>query len=162
MDAQFHIPLYRFGQVYESLDATDLTDFRGETIPARVSQANAGLIRRDLRKISHNFDVLQSRTTAEMFDICGRAGDLFLNAEIPVSETTSHSPDDYVASLSSTGGLPQSLCLANMKKIHQVLQSMPEILGGLTRGLDTAVLDHGLNRQDGQLSVFIRPPIAWE
>ena len=154
MDAPLHIPLYRFGRVYESLETAELTDFRGEAIPALVSQANTGLIRRDLRKISDPFDALQSRTTAEMFDLCARAGDLFLNADLPVSEAKAHGPDEYVVSLSSTGGLPQALCRANMQKVHHVLRHMPDIVRGLTRALDPVVLDHGVNRQDGQLLSF--------
>jgi hypothetical protein len=36
-----------------------------------------------------------------------------------------------------------------MAKIHQVLTQMPTILRGLTRGLDTAVIDQGIGEQAG-------------
>ncbi len=154
MDASLHIPLFRFGRLYESLDTAECLDFRGNSLPVCVSQANAGLVRRDLQDLSSAFEAVQSKTTEEMFDICLRAGDFFLNARLPVSDSVSHSPDEYVSALSSTGGLPESLCRANMQKIHHVLRHMREVVGGLTRGLNPEVLDRGIAGQNGLLLGF--------
>ncbi len=139
MDAIPHIPVFRFGKVYESLDCTELTDFRRGTAVARVSQANPGLIRRDLKRLKP----APRLTVAERCEICARAGNLFME-----------SPDEYVANLSASGGLPPSLCHANMRKIYSVLTELPTILKGLTRGLDLSVVDNGVAEQDGLLLSF--------
>ena len=45
-----HFPILRWGKPYESLDVETIVHFAtGETL-AEVSQANAGLISRDMRK----------------------------------------------------------------------------------------------------------------
>jgi acyl-CoA reductase-like NAD-dependent aldehyde dehydrogenase len=46
--------------------------------------------------------------------------------------------------------MPKSLCLKNMEKIRLVLDKMPAVLGGLTRGLDLDILDQGWGNQHGR------------
>jgi len=134
----FHIPLLRGGRPYRSLDVKPLRDFRtGETI-AEISQANPGLIAKDLAGM-RRLDL----GIGELLEICRRAARLFAEADLP------QSPDDYVRRLSVTCGLPETLCRFNMEKIRTVLDNMESVLAGLTRGLDLSVLDSGLGTQDG-------------
>ena len=145
-----HIPVCRLGRSYTSLDRAKVVDGRtGDTL-ATVSQANAGLIRRDLRRMAEAREQLRRRPCRDVLDICARAGELFLNANLPLGDNGSvQSPQQYVAALSASSGLPHVLCRQNMAKIHTVLTRMESILLGLTRGLATDVIDAGLGEQAG-------------
>jgi len=66
-----------------------------------------------------------------------------MEQDLPLGEGQTQSPGAYVESLSATSGLPHSLVRRNMAKIQQVFTEMPTILRGLTRGLESAVLDTG-------------------
>ena len=137
-----HLPLLRAGQPYTSLDRLAVTHIATGQALAQVSQANRGLIARDLAAQERNHQALQALTVAELVAISQRAADLFLHAELPLGDGT-QTPDDYVAQVSATTGLPQSLARANMDKIHRVATEMPAVLSGLTRGLDLTILDDG-------------------
>jgi hypothetical protein len=117
-----HIPALRLGRPYESLDQIELKDSL-----ATVSQVNAGIIRQDLRKIATSHAALKPFTVAKLVEICGRTGELFLNA---------NDPQQYVEALSATSGLPHGLVRRNMQRIHAMLANMGQVLRGLTRGLD--------------------------
>lgn len=145
------IPSYRFGEAYDSLDQPEITDAATGSIVARVGHVNAGIIRRDLRKSRASFQRLQEIPTQRMLSICAEAARLFMNAELPVCEGVRHTAADYARALSATGGIPDTLVHANMKKIADVLNEMPAILRGLTRNLDHAVLDTGIGEQSGLL-----------
>ncbi|MAE63720.1 MAG: aldehyde dehydrogenase [Phycisphaeraceae bacterium] len=145
------LPVLRLGQPYESLDVVEVTDAaRGMTL-ARVGQANSGLIRRDLRRLGAARRAIASVGGQELCRRCGRAAELFMEADLPLAGTMTQSPAEYVASLSSTSGLPHVMCRRNMDKVVSVLSRMDEILRGLTRGLDTTILDRGWGAQDGAL-----------
>ncbi len=137
-----HVPILRAGQLYTSLDRRAVAHIATGQPVAQVSQANRGLIARDSAGQAHNRQALRAHPTAELVAICQRAADLFLRAELPLGDS-SQTPDDYVAQVSATTGLPQSLARANMDKIHRVGVEMPAVLSGLTRGLDLTVLDDG-------------------
>ncbi|MCB9767670.1 MAG: aldehyde dehydrogenase [Candidatus Omnitrophica bacterium] len=145
-----HIPVLRFGKTYESLDTLEVKSARnGETL-AKISQANTGLVRRDLRKIDKARDVLRKVPMQKMMDICKKAGDLFMTGDLPLGlEGEKQSADSYVEVLSATSGLPHTLVRKNMAKVNEVFTEMPRILKGLTRGLDLTILDSGLGEQDG-------------
>ena len=145
------IPAFRFGRRYDSLDQTEITTTRGGDVLARVGLVNPGIIRRDLRQVQARFDRLQDIPIQTMLGIFAEAAGLFLDAELPVSEGMTQTSDEYVQSLSATCGMPHALIRANMHKIADVMQQMPVILKGLTRGLDLSVIDTGLGRQDGVL-----------
>lgn len=142
-----HIPILRRGQVYDSLDKIELADVCTAEPIATVSQANAGLIRRDLRRMSR--DSLRNIPAERLLAISAEAGRLFMEADLPLGEGQKQSPAAYVESLSATSGLPYSLVRRNMAKIQQVFTEMPTILRGLTRGLDSVVLDTGVGEQAG-------------
>src|SRR5262245_47494106 len=110
-----HIPVLRRGQVYDSLDLAELKSVRtGETI-AKVSQANAAMIKRDLRKSSR--DALCEIPVARLLEITAEAGRLFMEGTLPLGSGT-QSPDDYREQLSATSGLPHSLVKRNMAKVY--------------------------------------------
>jgi acyl-CoA reductase-like NAD-dependent aldehyde dehydrogenase len=143
-----HIPAIRLGRAYESLDAVELADFRNGKPVVRVSQVNAGIVRRDLQRMGEAREALGSLPTQRLIEICARAGELFLAAPLPLGNGT-QSPQEYIEALSATSGLPHALCRRNMAKIHDVLTNMPAILRGQTRGLDLGVLDAGIGEQSG-------------
>ena len=145
-----HVPILRAGRSYRSLDTLTLPDVRTGEPVAQVSQANRGLIAKDLADMARSLRAVRSLGVARLVDICRRAADLFATAELPVDDGASQSSGDYVKSLSATTGMPESLCRANMEKIRFVLERMESILAGWTRGLDLTVLDAGWGIQDGR------------
>src|SRR5579871_4457296 len=142
-----HIPILRRGQIYDSLDRVELTSVRTGEPVATVSQANAGLIRRDLRRSSR--DALRAVPVERLLTLSAEAGRLFMEADLPLGEGCTQSPGAYIEALSATSGLPHTLVRRNMAKIHQVFTEMPTILRGLTRGLSPDVLDNGIGEQAG-------------
>src|SRR5688572_29732001 len=112
------IPVLRAGRPYESLDKVELKSVRsGETI-ALINQANAGLIKRDLRRQSR--EALKAITVEQLVALSGKAGELFMTATLPLGERGTQSPELYIESLSHTSGLSHALVRRNMAKIHQV------------------------------------------
>jgi acyl-CoA reductase-like NAD-dependent aldehyde dehydrogenase len=145
-----HLPILRQGKPYQSMDTAEIKSVRTGEPVATISQANAGLIRRDLRRMEAAREALRVVPAEELLAICARAGERFMEASLPMGEEGgTQSPEEYVEALSATSGLPYALCRRNMAKIHQVLTQMPTILRGLTRGLDLRVIDHGVGEQAG-------------
>jgi acyl-CoA reductase-like NAD-dependent aldehyde dehydrogenase len=147
-----HVPLLRWGRPYRSIDVARAPHYRTREPVAEISQANLGLIRRDLLGQEAARHALAALPCEEGIAICGRAADLFLNAELPLGDTA-QSPEDYVRQVSSTTGLPRVMARKNMHKIATVMRQMREVLNGLTRHLDLAVFDSGYS---GALSYFPR------
>lgn len=145
-----HIPALRLGTAYESLNTMTVCDHRNGAELIQISQVNAGVIRRDLRKIANARAALKRLTVKQLFEICQKAGEAFLNQTLPLGDRGhTQSPGDYVKTLSSTSGLPHVMVRRNMEKIHSVLVNMPTIFRGLTRGLNPEVIDHGTGEQNG-------------
>lgn len=145
-----HIPVLRGGVEYTSLDTLEVTGHADGVPLARVSQANAGLIKRDLRRMGEKGQVLRQVPLARILEICRAAGEHFMNATLPLnSEGDAQSPEEYVAALSRTSGLPHTLCRKNMDKVFTVFDQMPAILRGLTRGMDPSVIDQGVGEHSG-------------
>jgi acyl-CoA reductase-like NAD-dependent aldehyde dehydrogenase len=145
-----HIPAWRLGRPYESLDQVSVADCRTGAALATVSHVNAGVVRKDLVRIPQSRAALKKFTVARLLEICARAGDEFLNGSLPLGNRQ-QSPQDYVQALSASSGLPWVMVRRNMAKIHHALAQMPAILSGLTRGLDLSVLDAGFG---GRLSFY--------
>jgi acyl-CoA reductase-like NAD-dependent aldehyde dehydrogenase len=147
-----HLPILRAGRAYRSLDTVELRHVATGEPVACVSQANRGLIARDLLAAGRHRRAMQRVPVADLLRICAEASELFSNEDLPVDpiDGVTQSPDDYVRILSSTTGMPHPLCRANMDKIRYVLAEMATVLGGLTRGLDLTVLDAGWSRQGGR------------
>lgn len=145
-----HLPALRRGKPYASLEQADVRDCRtGETL-ARLSQVNAGVIRKDFARVGDARAALKKLSTEQLLSICAKAADLFLNATLPLGDQGhTQSPEQYVTTLSATSGLPFVMVRRNSQKIAHALGHMRLILQGLTRGLDLAVLDRSFGEQQG-------------
>ncbi|HLY20797.1 MAG TPA: aldehyde dehydrogenase family protein [Bryobacteraceae bacterium] len=142
MDAPVHIPILRRGRPYRSLDTVLTPHYRTGQPFVEISQANVGLIRRDLLDQEMARAILAGFTTRELFGLCVRAAALFAEAALPLGDSV-QSPGDYVRQVSATTGLPHVMVRRNMHKIRTVLAEMETVVNGLTRGLDLRVLDDG-------------------
>ncbi len=150
-----HIPALRRGKPYESLDQTEIKDFRTGEVKAVVSQVNAGIVRKDLQRVGESRAALKKFSVAQLIEICAQAGEQFLSGTLPLGDQGhTQSPQQYVETLSATSGLPHVMVRRNIAKIHSALTSMRSILNGLTRGLDLAILDHGFGAQSGTTVSF--------
>jgi acyl-CoA reductase-like NAD-dependent aldehyde dehydrogenase len=142
------IPVLRWGTPYTSMEVDEVVHFStGEPI-ATVSRANGGLIQRDVRKAQRARDVLREIPIDDLIDRAGRAGELYMNATLPMGDGT-QTPDEFVHAQSASTGLPERMCRANMKKNALVLSGMRSILESLTRGLALDVLARGTGEERG-------------
>ena len=146
------LPVLRWGVPYESLEKTQVKNFETGEVLAEVHQANAGLLRMDMRKAQKARDALREIEPHDLVKMCGEAGDLYLNGTLEVG-TGSQSPDDFCALQSASTGLPVEMCRANMHKIAFVLKEMDNILDALTRGLPLDVLAKGYGVEDRGVTV---------
>src|SRR3954470_15762087 len=136
------IPILRWGQPYESLETEDVIHFgTGETL-AKVSQANPGLLAKDMKKAARARGVLREIPIRELIQRMKKAGELYRDATLPMGDGQ-QSPDDFARQQSASTGLPEHMCKANMSKNHFVLSNMDRILDCLTRGLDLDILTRG-------------------
>jgi len=147
------IPILRIGQPYDGVEKIELVHHATGDPIAQVSQANSGLIVRDINRMDDA--VLERFTVAELIAMCGKAADLFMTATLPLGEG-SQSFDDYVNQLSGTTGMPVSYCRTNADKVRRVLAEMDTVIAGLTRGFDLDILDKGHGTQDGRNLSFYR------
>lgn len=148
-----HIPVLRHGKPYESVDKIRILHHATGEPVAEVSQANAGLISRDIHRM--DFDVLEQFSMAELLGMCKKAAEIFIGGSVPVGDQK-QTFDDYISQLSSTTGMPFSYCRGNAKKIHRVLDEMGVIVAGLTRGFDLSILDRGYGSDEGRTLSWFR------
>src|ERR1043165_6748341 len=136
------IPVLRWGQPYESLEADTVAHFvTGETL-AKVSQANPGLLAKDMKKAPRAREVLREIPIRQLIQMMKKAGELYKDATLPMGDGQ-QSPDDFARQRSASTGLPEHMCKANMAKNHFVLSNMDRILDCLTRGLALEILTRG-------------------
>ncbi len=148
-----HIPILRQGKPYESVDKVELVHHAtGEPI-ARVSQANSGMVVRDINRIDDA--VLERFTVSELIDICKRAGERFVSSTLPIGDQE-QTYDDYIRNLSATTGMPHNYCHANAQKIKRVLTELNVVIAGLTRGFDLSIIDKGYGEQNGRTLSYFR------
>jgi len=144
------LPILRLGKSYTSLDVAEVTNVATGAPVVRVSQANTGLIARDLPGTAQARALLRRIPTHERVEIVRRAGEIFQNDTLPLGDDgTLQSPDDYLLQLASTSGLPHALIRMNMKRLGGIFADIGIILRGLTRGMDLDVLDRGYGVQGG-------------
>lgn len=145
-----HLPALRLGKPYTSIDQSEVRDYRTGKPLARVSQVNAGVIRKDLSRSAEARAVLKEFSCEKILEMCKSAADLFLNGTLPLGDQgNTQSPDEYVETLSATSGLPFVLVKRNSQKIANALGNMRTVLNGLTRGLDLGIIDRGFGQQNG-------------
>lgn len=148
-----HIPILRHGRPYESVEQIELAHYATGDPVALVSQANAGLVARDIHRMDHN--VLDKFTCAELIAMCRKAGELFMNEALPCGDA-SQTFDDYIQALSATTGMPITYCRNNARKIFRIFDEIDRVIAGLTRGFDLSILDHGWGDDDGRTLSFHR------
>lgn len=154
-----HLPILRWGVPYRSVNQVVTPHFRTREPFVSMSQANVGMIRRDLLRQAEARATLQKIPYADLVAMAGRAAEHFLNDTLPLDPEsgTMQSPQEYIEQVSATTGAPYSNVKRNMLKVHGVLSKVTEVLAGLTRGLDLSVLDQGYGVVNGQmLSFFAR------
>jgi acyl-CoA reductase-like NAD-dependent aldehyde dehydrogenase len=148
-----HIPLLRRGRPYRSLDVARAPHHATGKPFVEISQANIGLIRRDLLAQDAMRAALARLSVARLVDITRDAADIFLNDTLPIGDDRQR-PDDYVEQTSATTGMPYVMVRRNMKRVAAVMSNVADILRGLTRGLDPAILDRGFGEMNGQAISF--------
>jgi acyl-CoA reductase-like NAD-dependent aldehyde dehydrogenase len=148
-----HIPILRQGSPYKSLDVTRVPHHRTRETFVEVSQANAGLIRRDLSHQEVARASLSRFSTRDLVEICVRGADHFTNDTLPLGDA-SQTPEDYVVQVSATTGMPYVLARRNMAKIQSMFANMESVLNGLTRNVDWEILDRGFGSHNGQSLSF--------
>lgn len=141
-----HFPVLRWGKPYISLEVDKVVHFATGEPLAEVSQANGGLVQRDLRKAWNARRCLREIPIPELIGRVKKAADLFMSAELPAGDG-SQTPDDFVRYQSATTGLPEHMCRMNMEKLHFVLSNLEQILDSLTRGLDLEILSRGYGQE---------------
>jgi hypothetical protein len=151
-----HLPILRWGVPYRSVNQVVTPHFRTRQPFVSMSQANLGLIRRDLLKQGEARARLQAIPYKDLVAMANRAAGYFLNDTLPLDpETnTTQTPQQYVEQVSATTGMPFSNVRRNMMKVHGVLDKVEDVLAGLTRGLELAVLDEGYGIVNGQMLSF--------
>jgi acyl-CoA reductase-like NAD-dependent aldehyde dehydrogenase len=141
-----HLPAYRFGKPYESLERETLVHFlTGEKI-AEVSQVGGAIVGRDLQKAGQARAALLAIDPEEIVERLQTAGNLYAHGTLTVGDSK-QSPDDFVKQQSATTGLPESLCRANMQKNMFVLANMDRMLDALSRGLSPEILWKGFGTE---------------
>jgi acyl-CoA reductase-like NAD-dependent aldehyde dehydrogenase len=137
-----HIPLLRFGVPYKSVDVAATPHHRTREPFVEISQANVGLISRDLLKQPEARAALQRHSVAELIAMCRAAAPVFLGDTLPVGDAQ-QTPQDYLEQLNATTGMPFVMGRRNMGRVAAVLENMESILRGLSRGVDFATFDRG-------------------
>ena len=136
------LPVVRWGKPYESLEIVEITHFAtGEPI-AKVSQANGGIIRRDMKQAHRARTRLTEIPSGELLTMLSKAADLYEHAVLPLGDG-SQSAEDFVHQQSASTGLPEHMCRKNMAKNAFVLNNLERILDCLTRGLDLEIFTRG-------------------
>ncbi len=147
-----NLPVLRWGKPYDSLDKDTVTHFAtGEPI-AKVSQANRGLIERDMRSAQKARDILREIPVADLISRIKKAADLYESATLPMGDGQ-QSPEDFARQQSSSTGLPEHMCRMNMPKNAFVLRNIDKILDCLTRGLDLNILTTGFGVESRGVTV---------
>ena len=148
-----HFPVLRWGQPYQSLETERVVHFdTGEPV-AEVSQANPGIVARDMRKAARAREVLRDIPVADLLGMVKKGAELFSSAELPLGDG-SQTPEEFVRQQSATTGLPEHMCRMNMEKLRYVLDHIDDILISLTRRLDPDILTRGYGEEDGVMRSY--------
>ncbi len=146
------LPPIRFGKPYESLEFDQVVHFdTGEPI-AKIGIANGAMVSRDMRNAQKARDALRQFSCRELIEMCKKAGELYVNATLPMG-TGTQSPEEFVHAQSASTGLPEHMCRRNMEKNAFVLGNMDKILDALTRGLDLDILSRGYGDEGRNVTV---------
>jgi len=150
-----HIPILRKGRPYRSIDVARVVHHRTREPLVEISQANSGLIRRDLLDQATMSAPLRARPIRELIALAQQAGEHFAKDALPLGDGQQQTPDDYVAQVSATTGMPYALARRNLGKLRNVLARIDQVISGLTRDLDVSVLDRGVGESGGHALSYI-------
>lgn len=146
------LPAIRWGKPYTSLEKQEVVHFlSGEPI-ANISQVNGGMLQLDMKKAAKARAVLREIPSDDLLSMCEKAAELFESAELPMGDGT-QTVEDFIHQQSASTGLPEHMCLGNMKKNSFVLANMRQILDALTRGLDLSILSRGYGEEGRGVTV---------
>jgi len=140
------IPVLRWGKPYESLSKLPVVHFETGEALAQLHQATGDIVARDMRQAQRARNVLRDFTIDQLIDITAKAAELYLNATLPLGNGT-QSPADFARMQSATTGLPQHMCIGNMKKNFFVMSNMRQVLEALTRGLPLDIFTKGYGQE---------------
>src|SRR5262249_49161555 len=110
-----HLPILRWGVPYTSLEQDSVVHFAGGETLAKVSQANSGLLGRDIPQAKRARDVLTEIPIDQLIAMMKRAGEHYLNDALPVGDGE-QTPQEFARHQSASTGLPEHMCTANMTK----------------------------------------------
>lgn len=82
--ARIDIPILRWGRPYESLETQNFVHFHTGEPLAKVSQANSGLLAKDLQHAQRARDLLREIPVRELIARMAKAAELFKNAALPI------------------------------------------------------------------------------
>src|SRR5690606_19198699 len=114
-----HIPLIRRGASYRSIDVATIVHHATREPFAEISQANAGLIRRDMLAQDAMRASLLAIPVARLMEMTKQAAHHFVHDTLPLGDIE-QTPDDYVRQLSATTGMPHVMVRRNMQRIVSV------------------------------------------
>ncbi len=136
----------RWGKQYTSLEFQEVFHFETGAAIAKIGQVNGGMVQMDLRKIDNARKALRSMSPDRLIEACKKAGELFGTASLPVGDGI-QSVENFVHEQSASTGLPEHMCVSNMKKNAFVLANMDKILDALTRGLNLEIYSRGYGEE---------------
>jgi len=144
-----HIPLLRRGRPYRSLDTHTVPHHATGQPFVEISQANPGLIRRDLLDQKAMRASLIDIPVHRLMEMTRAAAPIFLSDTLPLGDDA-QGPEDYVRQVSATTGMPYAMVRKTMQRVASVMTNVGYIILGLTRGLDPRLFDQGYGEIDGQ------------
>ena len=113
-----HLPILRWGVPYRSVNQIVTPHFRTREPFVSMSQANVGLIRRDLLKQAEARALLLAIPVADLVRMAGKAAGHFLNDTLPLDPEsgTTQTPQQYIEQVSATTGAPFSNVKRNWRR----------------------------------------------
>ena len=146
-----HLPALRRGRPYESLESVEVVNHRTGEPLARVSQVNAGIIRKDLARIGEARAALQKHTVAELIEICARAGEQFLTRRAAAGRGRASAERGGLRAHALRHERPAVRDGAAQHGRRSITRwrIWRTVLNGLTRGLPLEVIDTGFGVQSG-------------
>src|SRR5262245_38556789 len=101
-----NIPVLRWGRPYTSLEVDNVIHFStGETL-AKVIQAHAVLLAKDIRQAQRARDLLCEIPCRDLINMMKKAADFYKDGTLPMGDGA-QSPDDFARQQSASTGLPE-------------------------------------------------------
>ena len=109
-----HLPAFRFGKPYESIERTKLVHFlTGEPV-AEVSQVGGALVSRDMQKAAKAREALLTLDPEDVVERLQTAGNLYAHGTLTVGDT-SPSDTDHIAGPRNGTGPPRQRAASSPK-----------------------------------------------